>query len=267
MDNGLIVDSASVRLALWLGTFALLAVLEQAWPRRSQPLNRKQRWPSNIGLVVISSLVAFLLPISALSASLWASAHDWGLFNQLSLSSWLATGLAWLLLDAAIYWQHRLMHVVPALWRLHRVHHSDTAFDTSTAVRFHPVEIVLSVLYKCGVIILLGAPLLAVFIFELLLSCVSLFNHANLRLPSDRWLRRIIVTPDQHRIHHSVFRVETDSNYANVLSIWDHLFRSYTQNPRSGHADMLIGLHEFRAAPDQKLLTLLRQPLQNPHRL
>lgn len=267
MNHWLETDASSWRLLLWLATFALMAALEGWLPRRSEPLRRGQRWPVNLGLVVTSSLIAALLPFTALITALWTQQQHYGLLHQLSLPPWLAVALGWLLLDAAIYWQHRLMHVIPWLWRLHRVHHSDTAFDSSTAVRFHPVEIVLSVLYKCAVIVALGAPPMAVFLFEVLLSCVALFNHANLRLPGDRWLRILIVTPDQHRIHHSVHRVETDSNYANVLSLWDHLFRSYTPEPRDGQTGMRIGLQEFRTEEQQKLIALLQQPLINPHQV
>lgn len=264
MNDWLQNDSTHWRLFLWLGSLLLLMTLETMLPRRGDSAQRALRWPANIGLVALSTLIAGLLPLTALGAAFWAEHQRWGLFNQWALPAALATVLAWLLLDGAIYWQHRWMHVIPALWRLHRVHHSDIAFDTTTALRFHPAEIVLSVLYKCAVIVVLGAPPLAVFIFELLLSCVALFNHANLRVPGDRWLRRIIVTPDQHRIHHSVHRVETDSNYANVLSLWDHLFRSYTAVPKDGQTTMRIGLHEFRNESEQTLIPLLVQPKRNP---
>lgn len=263
MNHWLTSESDLWRLGLWLGLLLFMLALEQAWPRRSDPARRGLRWPANLGLVVISTLIAGLLPVTALGTSLWAARHHWGLLNQLTLPAALAVVLGWLLLDGAIYWQHRGMHAVPALWRLHRVHHSDTAFDATTALRFHPAEIVLSVIYKCAVIVVLGAPPLAVFIFEVLLSGVALFNHANLQVPGDRWLRCLIVTPDLHRIHHSVDRVETDSNYANVLSLWDRLFRSYTPQPRDGHTAMQIGLTEFRDDAQQKLPALLGQPLQN----
>lgn len=267
MNHWLQTESGIWRLALWLGLLLLLLGLEQALPRRGDPVKRGLRWPANFGLVVTSTLIAALLPLTALGTSFWAEQHHWGLFHRLALPTWLTTSLAWLLLDGAIYWQHRWMHLVPALWRLHRVHHTDPFFDATTAVRFHPAEIVLSILYKCVVIVALGAPPLAVFIFEVLLSSVALFNHANLRLPGDRWLRRVIVTPDQHRIHHSAHRAETDSNYANVLSLWDHLFRSYTPEPRDGQTTMQIGLTEFREDASQKLLPLLTQPQKNSHRL
>jgi sterol desaturase/sphingolipid hydroxylase (fatty acid hydroxylase superfamily) len=263
MTHWLESDGPSWRLLIWLGTFLLMAGLERALPRRSEPLRRSQRWPTNIGLVVISSGAAALLPFTAMIVAFWAQRQQLGLFNLITLPPALTVALAWLLLDAAIYWQHRMMHVVPALWRLHRVHHSDTAFDTSTAVRFHPAEILLSIGYKALVIIGLGAPPMAVFIFEVLLSGVALFNHANLRLRGDRWLRQVVVTPDMHRIHHSVLPVETDSNYGNVLSIWDRLFRSQTQQPRDGQTDMQIGLTEFRKDEQQRLSALLAQPLQN----
>lgn len=263
MTHWLETDSSSWRLLLWLGTFMLMAALERTLPRRDEPMRRSLRWPANLGLVITSSGIAALLPFTALMAALWAQQQHLGLLNLIALPTALSVILGWLLLDAAIYWQHRWMHVIPMLWRLHRVHHSDTAFDTSTALRFHPAEIVLSIVYKGAVILALGAPPLAVFVFEVLLSGVALFNHANLRLRGDAWLRRVIVTPDMHRIHHSVHRVETDSNYANVLSLWDRLFHSYTSEPRDGQTTMQIGLAEFREEPQQKLPALLRQPLQS----
>lgn len=263
MTHWLETDSTNWRLLLWLGTFLLMAALERALPRRNEPMRRPLRWSANIGLVVISSGIAALLPFTALIAAQWAQQQQLGLLNLILLPTALGVILGWLLLDAAIYWQHRWMHVIPVLWRLHRVHHSDTAFDSSTAVRFHPAEIVLSVVYKAAIIIVLGAPPLAVFVFEVLLSSVSLFNHANFRLRGDAWLRYFIVTPDLHRIHHSVLRVETDSNYANVLSLWDRLFRSYMPQPRDGQTTMQIGLTELRTEEQQRLSALLAQPLQN----
>ena len=267
MNHWLEIEGATWRLGLWLGALVLMGLLEQALPRRNEPLRRSMRWPANIGLVVISSVIGALLPFTALMTALWADRHQLGLMNAISLSPLVAVPIAWLLLDAAIYWQHRWMHTIPLLWRLHRVHHSDTAFDASTALRFHPLEILLSLLYKCALIIALGAPPLAVFLFEVLLSGAALFNHANLRLRGDAWLRRVIVTPDMHRIHHSVHRAETDSNYANVLSLWDRLFRSYTPQPRDGQTRMQIGLEEFRGDDQQTLPSLLRQPQKNPHRV
>lgn len=264
MNDWLIAHATGFRFGLWLGVFVSLALPEQLWPRRHDDLRHRARWRSNFGLMIVSSVLAALMPVTALSAAVWAQAQGWGLLNTLTLPTGVAVFLAWLLLDAAMYGQHRAMHRVPVLWRLHRVHHTDVRFDTSTAVRFHPAEIVLSVLYKCAVIIALGAPPLAVLIFEVLLSGVALFNHANWHVKGDRWLRKLLVTPDLHRIHHSVHRAETDSNYGNVLSLWDHLFRSHTAQPRDGQTQMRIGLSDWRDETQQGLGALLVQPLQRP---
>ncbi|MGH8506436.1 MAG: sterol desaturase family protein [Stenotrophobium sp.] len=250
----------SLRLAVFVVVLALMLSLERRWPRRDTPL-RRQRWPGNFGLGLVNALVLRLLPLFAVGVAVQAQQAGWGLLNQLRLPAIVAVPLAWLLLDCAIYWQHRALHT-PLLWRLHRPHHADTAFDASTALRFHPLEILLSMLYKMGVVLALGAPVAAVILFEIVLSAAALFNHANFSLPGDRWLRRFLVTPDFHRVHHSSHRREIDSNYGNVLSIWDYLFGSYVAQPRDGHASMQIGLAEFRDDAQQKIIPLLLQPFR-----
>jgi sterol desaturase/sphingolipid hydroxylase (fatty acid hydroxylase superfamily) len=180
----------------------------------------------------------------------------------------MAIALTLLLLDLAIYVQHVLTHAVPALWRLHRVHHTDLDLDVTTGVRFHPFEILLSVLYKIALVVALGAHPLAVLIFEVLLNGSSLFNHANVRLPAmlERWLRLIWVTPEMHRVHHSVLRRETDSNYGSCLSLWDRLFGTYVAQPQAGHDRMTIGLEAFRTPAEQSLWSLLMQPVRREQR-
>jgi sterol desaturase/sphingolipid hydroxylase (fatty acid hydroxylase superfamily) len=257
-------DYTGVRAAIFFALLALMLVLEALLPRRHGPMQRGMRWPANFSLMLINTLVVFALPIAAAGASLWAGANGWGLFNRVALAPWMEVLLAWMILDFAIYWQHRAFHEVPWLWPLHRVHHTDVEFDATTGVRFHAGEIALSMLYKCVFVVAIGAPLVAVLLFETALSTLALFNHANLHLPErcDRILRMILVTPDMHRTHHSTHRVEHDSNYSNAFSWWDHLFRSYTAAPREGHEQMKIGLKHFREAGEQRLWPLLHQPLR-----
>jgi sterol desaturase/sphingolipid hydroxylase (fatty acid hydroxylase superfamily) len=257
-------DYTGVRAAAFLALFALILALETLRPRRKTPMQRRLRWPSNLGLMVINAAMIALLPFAAAASAIWAQSRGWGLFHFTGLPAWFELVAAWLILDVAIYWQHRALHEIGWLWPLHRVHHTDVELDATTGVRFHAAEIVLSMAYKCVVVIALGAPLLAVLLFEIALSGLALFNHANLHLPAslERIVRMILVTPDMHRAHHSIHRDEHDSNYGNALSWWDHLFRSYTRAPRDGHETMQIGLAEFRATPDQSLLALLRQPVK-----
>ena len=264
MHDWLSSNGTALRLAAFFGTLALMLALERLAPRRNQSPQRRLRWPANFGLVLIDSLfLRLLLPVAAYGMALLAQQRSWGLLNQIALPPWLSVVLAWLLLDCAIYWQHRAMHAVPLLWRLHRVHHTDVEFDTTTALRFHPAEILLSMLWKMALVIALGAPPLAVLLFEVALNAAALFNHANVRLPGDRILRLFVVTPDFHRVHHSVHRIETDSNYGNVLAVWDGLFLSYTPQPREGHDAMRIGLPSWRDQKQQALLSLLLHPFRH----
>lgn len=253
-----------LRGAAFFGGLALWLALERAFPRRGGDMRRALRWRANFGLVAIDTVVLLTLPAAAMGTAMWAQAQSWGLFNHAQMPYWLSVMLAWALLDLAIYWQHRAFHEVRWLWPLHRVHHSDIEFDASTGVRFHPAEILLSMVYKCGLVLALGAPPLAVLVFEVALNGAALFSHANLRLPLrfERALRRLIITPDMHRAHHSIHRAEMDSNYSNVFSLWDRLFRSYTPQPREGHEGMRIGLAQFRDARQQGLLPLLTQPIE-----
>jgi sterol desaturase/sphingolipid hydroxylase (fatty acid hydroxylase superfamily) len=254
-----------LRLSVFAGLLLLLAVAERLLPRRgdSRPAWRQL---NNLGLMLVDTVVVRLVfPVLAVGFAAAIEARGIGLLPLLDLPAWLAVLLAFLVLDVAIYWQHRLFHRVPVFWRLHRVHHADTAFDVTMGVRFHPLEIVLSMAIKFAVIAALGAPPLAVLLFEVALSAGSLFTHADLRLPPhfDRVLRWLLVTPDMHRVHHSVHVDETDSNFSFHLSLWDRVFGTYRDQPRDGHATMQIGLHEFRAAPEQTLPALLLNPFRD----
>lgn len=237
-----------VRVAVFLGVFAALAVLERLAPRRQPVQPRSRRWVANLGLVLLDTLLlralAFALPILAVVAAVDAARLGLGLFNRLDWPHWLELLLAILALDLAIWAQHLVTHKVPLFWRFHRVHHADRDFDVTTALRFHPVEIIASAGLKVGLVYLLGPSALAVLLFELLLNATAMFNHANLALPArlDRLVRLILVTPDMHRVHHSVHREEHDSNYGFALSLWDRLFRTYRPQPRAGHETMPIGL-------------------------
>ena len=257
-------NEALIRLGAFAGLLLLLFAAQWRWPARGdgRPARRQL---VNLGMVAIGTAVLRVgFPVLAVA---WAATvHGGGLFGLLAWPAWLAIPAAVLLLDLALYWQHRLMHQWPLLWRLHRVHHCDTAFDVTTGVRFHPLEIAFSMGLKLGIITLLGPHPVAVLIFEVVLSMGSLFTHTDIALPRalDRRLRRVFVTPSMHRIHHSIRRVETDSNYGFHLSVWDRLFRSYTANPAEDERSMPIGLEQWREPRDQGLVSLLLNPFRNP---
>jgi sterol desaturase/sphingolipid hydroxylase (fatty acid hydroxylase superfamily) len=239
---------ALIRLSVFLGLFALLAAIETLAPRRRRVEPRGTRWVTNWAIVIIDTLtlraLALALPLLAVGAAVDAQAQGWGVMNALDLPLWLAVLLTVLIFDFAIWAQHLITHKVPFLWRFHRVHHADRDIDVTTAIRFHPVEIALSMLLKIGLVYLLGAPALGIILFEIILNGTAMFNHANIRLPqwADAVLRRVIVTPDMHRVHHSVDRAEHDSNYGFALSIWDQFFGTYIPQPKGGHEEMTIGL-------------------------
>ena len=241
-------NEATIRLAIFLGLFAILAAAEARAPRRVRSQKRSQRWVTNWGITIANTvllrLMAVALPLLAVGAAVDAQAQGWGLFNALALPGWIEVIAAILILDFVIWAQHLLTHKVPILWRLHRVHHADVDMDVTTAIRFHPIEIALSMILKIGVVYLLGPAALAVILFEIMLNGTAMFNHANIRLPLwlDAIVRRVLVTPDMHRVHHSVHRDEHDSNYGFALSIWDQLFGTYIAQPRAGHDDMEVGL-------------------------
>jgi sterol desaturase/sphingolipid hydroxylase (fatty acid hydroxylase superfamily) len=255
-----------IRLAAFAGVFAMMALWEFLGPRREQAIGRAWRWPNNLGVVVADTLlVRVLFPTTAVGLALLAEAGDFGLFNALALPAWFAVLASVVILDFAIYLQHVLFHAVPALWRLHRMHHADLEFDVTTGLRFHPIEILLSMIIKLAVVAALGAPAVAVLIFEVLLNATSMFNHSNVRIPLglDRILRWLVVTPDMHRVHHSILARETNSNFGFNLPWWDRLFGTYRAQPAAGHEAMTIGIEQFRDPRELGLDRMLIQPFRN----
>ena len=265
MDVFLLSNEPYIRLAAFASVFTLMALWEIRAPRRGQAIPRVKRWPSNIGIVILDTVVVrVLFPTTAVGLALLAEAQGFGLFNAWPVPYTLAVVVAVILLDFAIYLQHVLFHAVPALWRLHRMHHADLEFDLTTGARFHPIEIILSMVIKLMVIGALGAPAVAVLIFEVLLNATAMFNHSNARLPErfDRVLRWLVVTPDMHRVHHSVVMRETNSNFGFNLPWWDRLFGTYRAQPQAGHEGMTIGVEEIREPAEQRLDRMLTQPFR-----
>jgi sterol desaturase/sphingolipid hydroxylase (fatty acid hydroxylase superfamily) len=265
VPNGLLAAEPLIRLGTFAGVFALMALWETLAPRRGQAIGRGTRWPNNLGVVVVDTLVLRLLfPTAAVGVALIGESRGWGLLNNVALPAAVEVVAAVVLLDLVIYLQHVLFHAVPALWRLHRMHHADLEFDVTTGVRFHPVEIVLSMLLKLGAVAALGAPALGVLLFEVLLNATSMFNHGNVRLPErfDRVLRWVVVTPEMHRVHHSVVARETNSNFGFNLPWWDRLFGTYRPQPGAGHEGMAIGIEQFRDPSELRLDRMLLQPLR-----
>jgi sterol desaturase/sphingolipid hydroxylase (fatty acid hydroxylase superfamily) len=266
MSDTLLANEPLVRLFFFAGIFAAMAAWEILAPRREQQLGRGIRWPSNVGVVVLDTvLVRLVFPTTAVGLALLAEARGWGLLYALELPIWASVPLAVMALDLAIYLQHVLFHAVPVLWRLHRMHHADLEFDVTTGARFHPIEILLSMAIKLGVVAALGAPAVAVLLFEVLLNATSMFNHSNVRMPTglDRVLRWIVVTPDMHRVHHSIVARETNSNFGFNLPWWDRLFGTYRDQPAAGHEAMTIGIEQFRDPTEQRLDRMLTQPFRD----
>ncbi len=248
--DGLILDyEVAIRLVFFFGVLAVMALWEVWAPRRPRGLSRAVRWSNNLGLVVLNTVVLRLLfPAAAVGMALAAQSQGWGLLNSFEMPYWLAVVVAVIALDFVIYLQHVMVHAVPVLWRLHRVHHADPDFDVTTGARFHPIEIILSMLIKFATIVVLGPPVVAVVIFEVLLNATAMFNHSNIRLPLglDRVLRWLVVTPDMHRVHHSTEDDETNSNFGFNLPWWDRLMGTYRDQPRGGHLGMTIGIRSYR---------------------
>ena len=265
MPSTSIAAEPIIRLGSFLGILVLMALWEAATPRRPQSIRRILRWPNNLGLVVLNTLVLRLLfPFAAVGVAFLAQTKGWGLFNVVPLPTWLAVASAILLLDLTIYGQHVMFHAVPVLWRMHRMHHADLEFDVTTGLRFHPGEIVVSMLIKLVAVLALGAAPIAVLIFEVVLNATSMFNHGNVRLPArlDRMLRFFVVTPDMHRVHHSIDRRETDSNFGFNVPWWDRLFHTYRDQPALGHDNMTLGIDRFREPRELRLDRMLWQPLR-----
>ena len=261
-------NEATIRMAIFLGLFLLFAAVEALVPRRERTQTRAARWTTNWAISIANTATLYLLaiglPLLAAGAAYDASQNGWGLFNIIGLPVWLEIVAAILILDFAIWLQHLITHKVPLLWRLHQVHHADVDIDVTTAIRFHPIEIALSMLLKIGLVYLLGPAAIAVILFEIILNGTAMFNHANIKLPLwlDAIVRRVLVTPDMHRVHHSVHRSEHDSNYGFALSIWDQLFGTYIPQPAEGHNEMEIGL-KWQDERPSKLGWSLTLPFRN----
>jgi sterol desaturase/sphingolipid hydroxylase (fatty acid hydroxylase superfamily) len=266
MTDTLLPNEPLVRLLAFAAILAAMATWELLAPRRAHQIGRRTRWPANLGVAILDTLlVRLLFPMTAVGLALLAEAQGWGLLNAFAVAGWIAIPLAVIVLDLAIYLQHVLFHAVPALWRLHRMHHADLEFDVTTGARFHPLEILLSMIIKLGVVAALGAPAVAVLIFEVLLNATSMFNHGNVRIPTrvDRGLRWMVVTPDMHRVHHSIESRETNSNFGFNLPWWDRLFGTYRDQPAAGHESMVIGIEQFRDPAELRLDRMLLQPLRD----
>jgi len=251
------------RLSIFIAVLVTMIAFELIAPRRQLLHSRLQRWSANFSLSILSMLLMrFTIASAAILAANYATSHDFGLLTLINLPMWLSFALSIVLLDLAIYGQHRASHRWTWLWRLHKVHHTDLDFDVTTAIRFHPIEILLSMCYKSICILIIGVNPVTVIVFEIILSSCALFNHSNVKLPLalDKWLRLFLVTPDMHRVHHSVIQAETDSNYGFSISIWDRLFGSYIEQPTQGHETMEIGLADYREPRDLKLIKILMIP-------
>lgn len=266
MSDFILANEPTIRILGFVSVLGVMAVWEFLATRLPQTIKRRVRWPGNLAIVILDTLaVRLIFPLAAVGTAIYASEHEWGLLNLASLPGWLAVVLAVLALDLAIYFQHRIFHAVPWLWRIHRMHHADLEFDVTTGLRFHPLEILLSMAIKMAVVALIGVPALAVVIFEVLLNATSLFNHGNVRLPQrvDRCLRLLLVTPDMHRVHHSAIQRETDSNFGFSLPWWDRIFGTYRAQPKMGHRGMTIGIEDFRTQHDLRLDQMLIQPFRH----
>ncbi|WP_171130724.1 MULTISPECIES: sterol desaturase family protein [unclassified Ruegeria] len=267
MSDTILVAEPTIRLIAFLSVLAAMALWEVAAPRRRRDIPRVIRWTNNLALVVLDTAILRLtFPILAVGLAAMAEDRGWGLFNNIEAPVWVAILVSMLLLDLAIYLQHVIFHAVPGLWRLHRMHHADLDFDATTGLRFHPVEILISMGIKLAVVAALGPPAVAVLLFEVILNATALFNHANIDLPRpvDRILRWLVVTPDMHRVHHSVDPSETNSNFGFNLPWWDRLLGTYIAQPEKGHKGMEIGIEQFRTRRDLWLDRMLLQPLRGP---
>lgn len=249
MQEFALAHEGFIRSGFFFGIFIAIALWEKYRPKRPLTASIKIRWFSNIGIVFINSaLVRTIFPIMAVGIAVVGEEKEWGLLNNINFPYWIKNVLAVIFLDFVIYMQHVMVHAVPLLWRLHLMHHTDLDFDVTTGSRFHPIEIIFSMVVKMFVVAALGASAVAVITFEILLNGTSMFNHGNINIPIkvDRFLRFLVVTPDMHRVHHSVKPTETNSNFGFNLPWWDRLFGTYRDQPEEGHKGMTIGLNQFR---------------------
>jgi sterol desaturase/sphingolipid hydroxylase (fatty acid hydroxylase superfamily) len=255
--------ATTIRLISFAVIFILVALWEIRTPRRRLKTSKKARWIANLSIITINPvLLRLVFPLLAVETAQSAQVNGWGLLNKIEIPSMAAVGIGIVLVDLVVYLQHVMFHAVPLLWRLHMMHHTDLDYDLTTGLRFHPIEIVMSMTLKLTVIVALGPPVFSVLAFEIILNGMALFNHANIKTPQfvDTWLRRVVVTPDMHRVHHSVIIRETNSNYGFNLSCWDRLFGTYKDQPEKGQADMVIGLAQFRDPQKLSLWYILVMP-------
>ena len=267
MTDALLAGEPLIRGGFFLAVLGVMVVWELLAPRRRREIPRLLRWSSNLGIVAIDTiLVRLMFPVVAVGLALMAEDRSWGLLNVFETPAWFGFVVALLALDLVVYLQHVMFHAVPALWRIHRMHHADLEFDVTTGLRFHPVEILLSMALKLALVAALGPPAVAVLVFEVLLNATSMFNHSNVRIPLalDRLLRWFVVTPDMHRVHHSIHPSERNSNYGFNLPWWDRLLGTYRAQPQDGHETMTIGIEQFRTRRDLRLDRMLTQPLRGP---
>jgi len=251
-------NETTLRLSFFFGMLLLIGLWEILAPRRALKVSKLLRWTNNLGLVFFNSfLLRLIFPAASVGMAVFAQQHGWGILNYYSVHPLFAITISVIAMDFIIYLQHVLVHAVPILWRLHRVHHADLDYDVTTGARFHPIEIILSMLIKLATIVVLGPPVVAVIIFEVILNAMAMFNHGNIGLPAglDKLLRFFVVTPDMHRVHHSVEDDETNSNFGFNLSCWDRLFGTYREAPRGGQLDMHIGIHKFNDVKQTNWIT------------
>ena len=257
--------SDALRLVVFAVALVLMLCLEAAFARKARTQNRLGRWRTNAAMIVIdSALLKLMFPVAASAAALWCQTQGWGVLNSVDLPVWASIVIALIALDFLIYVQHVASHKIPILWALHKVHHTDRDIDVTTALRFHPLEIALSMLFKVACVAAIGAPFVVVVIFEITLNACAIFNHSNWNLPKavDRRLRLFMVTPDMHRVHHSIVPQETNSNYGFSVSVWDFLFKTYVDQPSVGHDDMTIGLAQHQDVNPSSLRWALLLPFR-----
>lgn len=269
LSAAILTHETPIRLIAFGGLLAAFALLEAGFPRRARQMSRRGRWTANLGVSVVNSLLLRLVgPLAALGVAYAAQAKGLGLFNAVAAPDWLAILGSLIFLDMVIYFQHVAFHRSPLLWRIHRMHHTDLDLDVTSGVRFHPFEMLISLAIKGLAVLAIGAPPVAVILFEVILNGLAMFNHANMALPVrlDRWLRRMIVTPDMHRVHHSVLPAEHNHNFGFCLSLWDRLFATYQAQPKLGHDGMTIGLDDFPGPANLGLFRLLTVPFAGSQR-
>ena len=248
-EEMIISNEKYIRMGFFFGMIMLIGLWEILAPKRALTVSKTVRWVNNLGLVFFNIFILrVIFPVAAVGVATVAIYNGWGLFNYFEVPFWLAVVATIIIMDFVIYIQHVMVHAVPLLWRLHRVHHADLDYDVTTGSRFHTLEIILSMLIKFATILLLGPPIIAVIIFEVILNATAMFNHGNISLPKtfDKYLRLFLVTPDMHRVHHSVEDDEANSNFGFSLPWWDRLFGTYRDQPRAGHKGMTIGIHKYR---------------------